>query len=330
MQSSLYNIRNEFLTRFSHQKLGALTLEEYALNRQDKALSKNSFCYWLETKTIDLGSIQGATSLKFGVYLGKTKSDPTIKWRWANWTDESFDTIKKALLDLYDAGEREDIDAIMLNPLSPMVKGKFLSLYFSDRYLNIFAVPHLLHFLNKLSVRHNPSADPVVLREELIRYKNSSPRFLGMSLTDFAHGLYGKYGYPSSEEAQNMLADKLYENSQKDIINSTFKKVPVFSDTPEARPEQIATSYGQVYKIDPAKSRRAIIDSGYMCEVDSGHESFTRKDGVNLYTEAHHLIPRCFQDQFENSLDVPANIVSLCSNCHNWLHYGIGFEAMLK
>ena len=36
------------------------------------------------------------------------------------------------------------------------------------------------------------------------------------------------------------------------------------------------------------------------------------------------------QDLFEFSLDVPANIISLCSNCHNRLHYGQDPEIMLK
>ena len=35
------------------------------------------------------------------------------------------------------------------------------------------------------------------------------------------------------------------------------------------------------------------------------------------------MIPLSEQDNYEYSLDVPANIVSLCSNCHNQLHYGI-------
>ena len=36
------------------------------------------------------------------------------------------------------------------------------------------------------------------------------------------------------------------------------------------------------------------------------------------------------QDNFENSLDVQANIISLCSNCHNQLHYGEEIEGLLK
>ena len=49
--------------------------------------------------------------------------------------------------------------------------------------------------------------------------------------------------------------------------------------------------------------------------------TFLRKNG-NPYTEPHHLIPISKYRDFEYSVDVMENIVSLCSHCHNLLHYG--------
>ena len=37
-----------------------------------------------------------------------------------------------------------------------------------------------------------------------------------------------------------------------------------------------------------------------------------------------------YSDDFSVSLDVPANIVSLCSNCHNEIHYGKNYEQLLE
>ena len=76
----------------------------------------------------------------------------------------------------------------------------------------------------------------------------------------------------------------------------------------------------------------AIQLANYCCEVDFNHVTFIRKSNNKNYTEAHHLIPlnRQFDKKFENvSLDCPANIVSLCSNCHNLLHYGKDKETIL-
>ena len=36
------------------------------------------------------------------------------------------------------------------------------------------------------------------------------------------------------------------------------------------------------------------------------------------------------QADFDNRLDVPANIVALCSNCHNEIHYGENARELVK
>ena len=74
----------------------------------------------------------------------------------------------------------------------------------------------------------------------------------------------------------------------------------------------------------------ALIRANYTCEVDEKHPSFIRKSNLKNYTEAHHLIPLEYQNEFNHSLDIPDNIVSLCSNCHNQLHYGIYKEDILR
>ena len=57
---SLYN---QFLQQFPIESLGNMTLEEYSNLNKD-----NSFCYWLESKTYDLGSIWGGSAYKFGIF----------------------------------------------------------------------------------------------------------------------------------------------------------------------------------------------------------------------------------------------------------------------
>ncbi len=51
-----------------------------------------------------------------------------------------------------------------------------------------------------------------------------------------------------------------------------------------------------------------------------GH-TFTAKVTSRNFVEVHHLIPMAFQDAFNHSLDVPANIIAACPNCHRQLHH---------
>ncbi|MDY0287644.1 MAG: HNH endonuclease [Sphaerochaeta sp.] len=64
----------------------------------------------------------------------------------------------------------------------------------------------------------------------------------------------------------------------------------------------------------------------FLCECDSTHASFTSKSTLLRYVEGHHLIPLQQQDLFPYSLDVYANVVSLCPNCHRLLHLAIRTE----
>lgn len=66
----------------------------------------------------------------------------------------------------------------------------------------------------------------------------------------------------------------------------------------------------------------ALIIAKHLCEYNRQHRVFIRKDGMTNYTEPHHLIPMSNHRDFSYNLDVEENIVSLCSYCHNLLHYG--------
>lgn len=100
------------------------------------------------------------------------------------------------------------------------------------------------------------------------------------------------------------------------------------SYAPEEKPENIEGK-NKKYKRNPAKAKRAIVYSSYQCNIDNSHGSFIAKNG-KTYMEAHHLIPMSVQEDFKNSLDVDANIVTLCPTCHRKLHYGKEIESELK
>ncbi len=79
---------------------------------------------------------------------------------------------------------------------------------------------------------------------------------------------------------------------------------------------------GPVYARAPKEARAALARAGNLCEVDPTHQSFLRRDGRTMYMEPHHLIPMALTDYFGVDLDREQNIFSLCSNCHNQIHYG--------
>lgn len=126
-----------------------------------------------------------------------------------------------------------------------------------------------------------------------------------------------------SEEVEFQADQELFSEINEQILESletdtTFE----YSGRPQAKQEPVFVNGHKSYKRDKKKSVNALKKAHHRCEIDGTHPSFVRRNSSQNYTEPHHLVPMGFSDRFEVSLDVEENIVSLCSNCHNQLHYG--------
>ena len=114
--------------------------------------------------------------------------------------------------------------------------------------------------------------------------------------------------------------------------NNTFDVAQTFEYTGEAKPKKHATEVKNSVSYPRSKgvSKNALNKAGYRCEVDGEHPTFRRRNSPLNYTEPHHIVPMSRQDDFNTSLDVEENIISLCCNCHKQIHLGQGYEEMLE
>jgi hypothetical protein len=150
--------RGAFLAAFPLRKLGKLTIDEYVIGK-----GLPSFCAYVEPKTALWANILGATSLKFGIYFGKTKSDALRRYRFVeskfgHSKEEAFAAVKEALLKLVKDGSALRFEEIDRNPLSQMFKAKILSLYFPDKYLNVCSSEHITDLASELVARFDQFA----------------------------------------------------------------------------------------------------------------------------------------------------------------------------
>lgn len=84
------------------------------------------------------------------------------------------------------------------------------------------------------------------------------------------------------------------------------------------------------YPRDPVMAKNALSHAGFKCEFDPTHETFPRMIDKLPYMEAHHLIPLKYSDRFDISIDIPENVICLCSTCHNRIHYGFNKKEMIE
>lgn len=68
---------------------------------------------------------------------------------------------------------------------------------------------------------------------------------------------------------------------------------------------------------------QALSFANYACEINRDHKSFVAENTQKAYMEGHHAIPMNNQPQFNQSLDIYANIVCLCPICHRRIHHGL-------
>ncbi len=129
---------------------------------------------------------------------------------------------------------------------------------------------------------------------------------------------------PEEEQEQKLI---------KEVGMLTSAKIPAdfqFKGEVKAKDKPQIIKGRKVYPRDRQTAINALAHAHYICEIDEDHPVFIRRNSDKGYTEPHHLVPMAFSDRFEVSLDVEENIVSLCSNCHNQIHYGKGADKLLK
>lgn len=195
-----HKIREEFISYFTLHKIKSMKIDEYVIGKGSKT---NNFCYGIERSLDPLGRILGSTSMKFGVYYSERDGKYIFAKKYGNNYKEAFIRVKNCILDLLNAGKYEDYDRIISNPLSIMLKGKILSTYYPDLYLNIFSEEHLNHYLIALDLdtKELMANDPIYKRKALIDFKNKDKDMKKWSLDLFSYFLCFEYPRAPKDEA---------------------------------------------------------------------------------------------------------------------------------
>jgi DNA polymerase III delta prime subunit len=193
----LGRVREEFVQRFSKERLGEMTPEEYSLGTG----TKDGFSHWLEYRTRDLGHIGGFAS-KFGVWRDKNG-----EWQWNRnkykTPEEAFEQIKSGLVSLVqaaEAGRFDELDEIGREQVGPSLTGlrsKPLALYFPDEFIPTFQPDHIANFLKLFGAK--PRGEVLARNRQLLQLMRGLPEFEGFDTHGMMRFLYDSY--PQTKEA---------------------------------------------------------------------------------------------------------------------------------
>lgn len=225
-RKKLHQLRTTFTSDFNANKIAKMGIDDFVIGIGD-----HNFCRRIERDLDGLGRIIGSTAFKFGVYYGRTKQDPEYIYRnshiWGETPQIAYRNIAPAIIKLINDGKNEDIDAIIKSRISPMFKGKILSTYFPDRYLNVFSDEHLKYYLKSfdLDTKTSLKADPVIKREILLEFKNKDVVMKNWSVDIFSYFLYMVYPKRPIKNPKPIDEDVL-----KEYYNPDFPPNPIGSE----------------------------------------------------------------------------------------------------
>lgn len=128
-----------------------------------------------------------------------------------------------------------------------------------------------------------------------------------------------------NQDADNFMLEEVNHELSTSSLVSTFR-----GDIQKKRGTPINSGNRKIYPRNKQTAINALQNANFCCEFDSKHKSFISKSSGKNYMEPHHLIPMSESDNYSVSLDVEANIVSLCSHCHNQIHYGYDKDDLIK
>ncbi|SDL84491.1 AAA family ATPase [Pedobacter antarcticus] len=177
MTDHRYQLIKDFQTEWPYERIKNLSLQEYT------NLNKDSFCYWLESKSTDLGSIWGGSAFKFGVYEKEQKdntynsrgrlSDSEYAWyaKYGNSKEEAFEKVKSLLIQVLDAARNQKYDEIDRIDLGDTIKWKLAYIYSDNQILNVFNKIKLVEICKTLEIPIEKKETFFSLQDKILKTK---------------------------------------------------------------------------------------------------------------------------------------------------------------
>lgn len=209
-------ILGSFLEKWTPDKIADMKLTQYV-----SVNNKDTFSQWIENRTIELGSIKGIGSRKFGIYRRKTgtkKSKNMLHYGPYSWRkvfgatkQEAFENVTSEILQIIDFAIEGNFSAIDELNLSSMVKWKIAYLYSNERLIPVFSedIHHKI-----LASYGKPKGSPVSEIQQLLI--NKKP--VHLSIYEYADDLIKKFGKAGSSGGGSK------SSSRKGVVRKTAKK----------------------------------------------------------------------------------------------------------
>lgn len=176
---------SDFLVAFPLETLQEMPLDKYTnLNKSD------SFCYWLESRTQELGSIWGGSSYKFGIYKYNEKPkgksvgvmlDDTYAWyaKNGNTAEEAYTLVRRVIVKIANSAKNGEFEAIdNITTFGDVFKWKIAFLYSNEQLVPIYNRTMLEKVSAKLGLDNPKDKGIAEMQRYLMEKKGSEDLFV--------------------------------------------------------------------------------------------------------------------------------------------------------
>lgn len=240
------------------------------------------YLYTADMKGIYLSLNQGYTYFKDR--FGGRKAKPEIR------------AMATEIRKIISISENIDIDKIELKSSNSLGAG-YMAGHIAGKYYDLDNMPDENEFLLDLL--------------ELFELYKSISLQIGNRTTEkfYDYIIAKKQGLIYSEKEINPILKYIEDHTYIQDDEPKDKQYPVIDQSGTAK-----------YLRDPKVTAEALNRANFKCEFNNDHKTFITKVSGESYMESHHLIPINQSNLFGYSIDIPANVCSLCPNCHRAIY----------
>lgn len=177
-----------------------------------------------------------------------------------------------------------------------------------------------LESINLFELTETTFIDTILNNAKFQKKNNEGNRMYSAALKKFKNYIVDYHDNNTETQAELLKEETVFEKYLKEK-EANVSEISI-EDRPQNKPDHKTVNNKKIWIRNPKYASESIASVHYLCEFDNQHQHFISKFSQKNYVEAHHLIPVSFQGQFNSSLDVHANIVSLCLVCHKKIHFG--------
>jgi len=208
----LYELKEEFLKLWPLDRIKTMSINEYTnLNKDD------SFCYWLETRTQDLGSIWGGSAYKFGIYKRNNtdkndsrtgySTDGEYAWvsKYGDSAEEVFKNVRSLIVSIIESVQNNELHKIDAIEFGEAIKWKIAFHYSDFQVVNIFKSGAIEKVGFKMGMADASSSPVSEIHNFIISRKPANEDYF-----DFTKKLREKYSGIIDNESSEVIDAKFW------------------------------------------------------------------------------------------------------------------------